>query len=69
MTIAALVRYSEEEHPRLIFEDDMVPPSLEKDHTDLYEVRGSDGHLIARSPDWPADLEADAQEKPPAREL
>jgi two-component system OmpR family sensor kinase len=56
MTIAALVRYSEEEHPRLIFEDDMVPPSLEKDHTDLYEVRGSDGHLIARSPDWPADL-------------
>lgn len=56
MTIAALVRYSEETHPRLIFEDDMVPPSLEKDHPDLYEVRGSDGHLIARSPEWPADL-------------
>ncbi len=56
MTIAALVRYSEETHPRLIFEDDMVPPSLEKDRPDLYEVRGSDGHLIARSPEWPADL-------------
>ncbi len=56
MTIAALVRYSEEEHPKLLFEDDLVPPPLEKEHTDLYEVRGSDGHLIARSPDWPAYL-------------
>ena len=60
MTIAALVRYSEEAHPRLIFEDDMVPPPLEKDHPDLYEVRGSDGHLIARSPDWPSDLQPTA---------
>jgi signal transduction histidine kinase len=57
MTIAALVRYSEEEHPRLIFEDDLVPPPLEKQHADLFQVTGGDGHLIARSPDWPADLE------------
>ncbi len=57
MTIAALVRYSEEQHPRLIFEDDLVPPPLEKQHTDLFQVTGSDGHLIARSPDWPADLQ------------
>jgi two-component system OmpR family sensor kinase len=56
MTIAALVRYSEDEHPRLIFEDDLVPPPLEKQHTDLFQVTGGDGHLIARSPDWPADL-------------
>lgn len=56
MTIAALVRYSEEEHPKLIFEDDLVPPPLEREHTDLFEVTGGDGHLIARSPDWPADL-------------
>lgn len=56
MTIAALVRYSEDEHPKLIFEDDLVPPPLEKEHSDLYEVTGGDGHLIARSPDWPADL-------------
>ena len=57
MTIAALVRYSEEQHPRLIFEDDLVPPPLEKEHTDLFQVTGGDGHLIARSPDWPADLQ------------
>jgi signal transduction histidine kinase len=56
MTIAALVRYSEDEHPRLIFEDDLVPPPLEKQHTDLFQVTGGDGHLIARSPDWPTDL-------------
>ena len=54
MSIAALVRYSEEEHPRLIFEDGLVPPPLEKGHSDLYEVLSREGHLIARSPDWPA---------------
>lgn len=56
MTIAALVRYSEEAHPKLIFEDDLVPPPLEKHHADLYQVRGPDGHLIAQSENWPADL-------------
>lgn len=61
MTIAALVRYSAEAHPRLIFEDDLVPPSLEKDHPDLYQVLGSDGHLIARSPDWPGNFQAVAK--------
>lgn len=54
MSIAALVRYSEETHPRLIFEDDLVPPPLEKGHADLYKVLGRDGQLIARSPRWPA---------------
>ena len=54
MSIAALVRYSEEAHPQLIFEDDLVPLPLEQGHADLYEVLGRDGHLIARSPDWPS---------------
>ncbi|HEY1730720.1 MAG TPA: ATP-binding protein [Terriglobales bacterium] len=57
MTIAALVRYSAEAHPRLIFEDDLVPPPLEKQHPDLYRVLGSDGHLIARSPEWPSGFQ------------
>ena len=38
MSIAALVRYSEDEHPTLIFENDLVPPPLEKQHPDLYQV-------------------------------
>jgi signal transduction histidine kinase len=62
MTIAALVRYSEEEHPRLIFEDDLVPPPLEKQHPDVFRVRGSDGHLIAQSANWPTAWQPTSKE-------
>jgi len=58
MSIAALVRYSEDEHPTLIFEDDVVPPPLEKQHPDLYQVTTGDGHVLARSPNWPQNLQA-----------
>lgn len=57
MSIAALVRYSEEERPSLIFEGDLVPPPLEPGHLDLYEVITPGGRLIARSPNWPQDLD------------
>jgi two-component system OmpR family sensor kinase len=58
MSIAALVRYSEDEHPTLIFEDDVVPPPLERQHPDLYQVTTGDGHVLARSPNWPQNLQA-----------
>ncbi len=58
MSVAALVRYSEDAHPTLIFEDAMVPPPLEKQHPDLYQVAAGDGHLLAQSPSWPQDLQA-----------
>jgi two-component system OmpR family sensor kinase len=58
MSIAALVRYSEDEHPTLIFENDLVPPPLEKQHPDLYQVTTGDGRVLARSPNWPLDLQA-----------
>src|ERR1017187_1520930 len=58
MSVAALVRYSEDEHPTLIFEDDLVPPPLEKQHPDLYQVTTGDGHVLARSANWPQDLQA-----------
>ncbi len=58
MSIAALARYSEEPHPRLIFESDMAPPPLERGHPDLYQIIGSDGRIIARSPGWYAGLDA-----------
>ncbi len=58
MSVAALVRYSEDEHPTLIFEGDLVPPPLEKQHPDLYQVTAGDGHVLARSPNWPQDLQA-----------
>ena len=63
MSIAALVRYSEATHPRLIFENDLVPPSLERRYTDFYQVSSGDGRLIARSANWPAVLEEQGKQR------
>jgi signal transduction histidine kinase len=59
MSIAALVRYSEEEHPKLVFEGEMAPPPLDREHPDLYQVTSSDGRVIGRSPNWPEDGSAE----------
>lgn len=56
MSIAALVRFSEETSPRLIFDSSLVPPPLERDHPDFYQVLAGDGHVIASSPNWPSDF-------------
>jgi signal transduction histidine kinase len=56
MAVAALVRFSEEENPRLIFDSRLVPPPLDSEHADPYEIVGPDGHLIVKSEDWVADL-------------
>lgn len=53
MSIAALVHYSEDEHPVLQFQRDMAPPGLEPGHPDLYEAFDQNGKLIARSMHWP----------------
>jgi signal transduction histidine kinase len=55
MSVAALVRYSEDEPPQLIFESGLVPPPLETGHPDLYQVT-SNGRRIAQSPNWSPDL-------------
>ena len=55
-TVAALVRFSEEEHPRLIFDDSLVPPPLDREHPDLYEIVASDGNVIAKSSNWPGGI-------------
>src|SRR5215469_5058969 len=51
MSVAALVRYSEEDPHQLIFESDLVPPPLERNHQDLYQVTTVAGAMIARAPD------------------
>jgi len=58
MSVAALVRYSEEEAPRLIFEDDLVPPAMERNHPDVFEIVDDSGKQIARSKTWPGDFPA-----------
>jgi signal transduction histidine kinase len=53
MSIAALVRYSEDSSHKLVFESDLVPPSLEPGTPDLYEVVANNRVRIARSYNWP----------------
>jgi len=53
MSIAALVRYTEDASHKLYFESDLVPPPLEPGVPDLYEVYANDHRLIARTPHWP----------------
>jgi signal transduction histidine kinase len=50
----ALVRYTETMPYTLVFDANLLPPSADQNHKDLYEIRGEDGHLIARSPGWKA---------------
>lgn len=63
MSVAALVRYSEEPSSTLIFVRDLVPASVNERHHDLFEVRSSDDHVIARSPSWPEGLERQVLKK------
>lgn len=54
MSVAALVRYSEEAHPVLVFDRELAPPSLDRSHPDLYEILDADRRVIASSPNWPS---------------
>lgn len=51
MSVAALVRFSEDQHPRLIFDSTLAPP-VDRERHDMYEIVGSDGRLIGQSPTW-----------------
>lgn len=52
MAIAALVRYSEDDPPHLVFDPTMVPPSLDRHHADQYQILGTNGEVITSSPGW-----------------
>lgn len=52
MSVAALVRFSEDQHPRLVFDGTLVPPPLDRERHDMYEIVGSDGRVIGQSPTW-----------------
>ncbi len=56
MSVAALVRYSEDPHPVLIFDSDLVPPPLDRQHPDLYRILGPNHRVIASSPNWPSEF-------------
>jgi len=47
-TLAA-VRYTDTQAPDLLFDPALIPPSSSRRHPDLFEIRRSDGSLLARS--------------------
>lgn len=63
MSIAALVRFSEEDPPRLFFDSRLVPPPLDRKHPDLYEILGADGNVIGRSRNWSGDFHTPSSER------
>jgi signal transduction histidine kinase len=56
VSVAALVRFSEDPHPRLIFDNTLVPPPLGRERHDMYEIIGRDGRVIGRSPTWSEEV-------------
>src|ERR1700687_4837672 len=60
MSALALVQYTELKPHLLTFDATLLPPPSDPAHQDQYEIRSSDGHLIARSAGWesvPSDLQ------------
>jgi signal transduction histidine kinase len=47
-TLAA-VRYTDTDVPNLLFDPSLIPPSSNRRHPDLFEIRRSNGKLLARS--------------------
>ena len=52
MSVAALVRFSEDAHPHLVFESSQAPPPLDPKQEDMYEILGANGKIIGHSPRW-----------------
>jgi hypothetical protein len=57
MSVAALVRYSEGPTPMLVFDNEMAPRPLDREHPDVYRILDRNGRVIATSPNWPAGFD------------
>src|SRR4051812_29894065 len=53
MSILALARYREVHPPTLKFDSELVPPSPDPTHPDIFEIRLADGSVLARSQKFP----------------
>lgn len=56
ISVAALVRYPEDNSSNLIFDNALLPPPLYRHYSDVYEVIGPNKEVLARSPNFPTDL-------------
>jgi signal transduction histidine kinase len=57
MSVAALVRYTEDASGNVYFDDSLIPPSIDPAHPDLFAVWTQRSGLLVRSANWPAGLE------------
>jgi heavy metal sensor kinase len=53
MSIAALVRYAEDDSGNLYFDDTLMPPSLDPAHTDAFAVWAEPSGVLLHSSNWP----------------
>ncbi|MGA8149728.1 MAG: ATP-binding protein [Terriglobales bacterium] len=57
MSVAALVRYTEDASGNVYFDNSLVPPSIDPGHPDLFAVWTENSGLLAHSANWPEGLE------------
>ncbi|HZU23807.1 MAG TPA: hypothetical protein VE998_13330, partial [Terriglobales bacterium] len=56
MSVAALVRYTEDATGNVYFDNTLLPATIDSDHQDLFCVWTERSGLLTRSANWPADL-------------
>jgi signal transduction histidine kinase len=57
MSVAALVRLSEDQPSRLVFDSLLVPPPVDQKHSDIFQILDSQGNVVA-SQGWDNSLGA-----------
>jgi heavy metal sensor kinase len=57
MSVAALVRYTEDSSGNVYFDDSLLPQSIDPAHPDLFAVWAERSGLVARSANWPQGLD------------
>lgn len=61
MSVAALVRYTENASGDVYFDDSLVPSSLDPSHPDLYAIWTERSGLLTQSHNWPKGLEISSE--------
>jgi heavy metal sensor kinase len=62
MSVAALVRYTEDASGNVYFDSTLMPESLDPSHPDLFAVWTERSGLLVRSANWPAGLDVSPAE-------
>ncbi|HZP64279.1 MAG TPA: ATP-binding protein [Terriglobales bacterium] len=57
MSLAALVRYTEDASGNVYFDDSLLPSSIDPAHPDLFAIWTQNSGLLVRSHNWPAGLD------------